>query len=77
MNLFKVASMFLTKDEFRSHLKYKIEFFHLQIKSQAQTFRFKGRQREIHSPTTQKRKKKKKKEEDLVEGVSNVFSMLR
>lgn len=57
MNLFKVGSMFLTKDEFRSYLEYKIEFFYIQIKSQAQRLGFEGRQREIHSlPPLYKRK---------------------
>lgn len=27
MNVFKIGSMFLTKDEFKSYLKYKIDFF--------------------------------------------------
>lgn len=76
MNLFKVGSMLLTKDEVRFHLKYKIDFFHLQNKSQAQRFRFEGRQKGDPSPPLPP-PQKRKKEEDLTGVVSHVLSMLR
>lgn len=61
MNLFKVGSMLLTKDEVRFHLKHKTDFFHLQNKSQAQRFRFKGRQKGDPFPHSLPPKKEKKK----------------